>query len=97
LEKLRKFKKYCYDLQNLFDNGLDDVKSDLLKSALWKLNIKDKEIASYQYNKPYEWVHLASKSGDLNNWRDTVTQVRTCFLQISTNYTQPIYSKSTLV
>jgi len=97
LEKLRKFKKYCYDLQNLFDNGLDDVKSDSLKSALWKLNIKDKEIASYQYNKPYEWVHLASKSGDLNNWRDTVTQVRTCFLQISTNYTQPIYSKSTLV
>ena len=69
LEKLINFKEYCYDLQKLFDGGEDTVKSDLLKSALWKLNIKDKEIASYQYNKPYEWVHLASKSGDLNNWR----------------------------
>lgn len=69
LEKLRNFKEYCYDLQKLFDSGEDTVKSDLLKSALWKLNIKDKEIASYQYNKPYEWVHLASKSGDFDNWR----------------------------
>lgn len=69
LEKLRKFKKYCYDLQKLFDNGLDDVKADLLKSVLWKLYIKNKEIASYQYNKPFAWVHSASKKGDFNNWR----------------------------
>ena len=69
LENLQKFKNYCYTIQNLFDSGVDTVKSDLLKSTLWKLNIKNKEIVSYQYNKPYELIHLASKKGDFNNWR----------------------------
>ncbi len=97
LEKLRTLKEYCYDLPNMFTAGEELVKSDLLKSVLWKMSIQNKQIASVQYNLPFQRLAEASKSGDLNNWRDTVTQVRTCFLQISTNYTQPIYSKSTLV
>ena len=69
LEKLRNLKKYCYDLQKMFDNGDDDVKSDLLKSVLWKTSIQDREIASVQYNMPYKRLAEASKSDDIAIWR----------------------------
>jgi len=69
LEKLRNLKKYCYDLQKMFDGGDDDIKSDLLKSVLWKTYIQDSKIASVQYNMPYKRLAEASKSGDFDNWR----------------------------
>ncbi len=69
LELLEKFKERCYHLQNLFDEGNEEVKSDLLKSALWNLSIKDKEIASAQYKLPYQELANASKSNDIVTWR----------------------------
>ena len=69
LELLEKFKNRCYHLQNLFDEGNDDVKSDLLKSALWNLSIKDKKISSVQYKLPYQELANASKSNDFVTWR----------------------------
>lgn len=69
LELLEKFKNDCYHLQNLFDEGNDDVKSDLLKSALWNLSIRDKKIASSQYKLPYQELANVSKSDDINTWR----------------------------
>ncbi len=69
LEKLKTLKEYCYDLPNMFIEGEEPVKSDLLKSVLWKMSIQNKQIASVQYNLPYQRLAEASKSGDLNNWR----------------------------
>ena len=69
MEKPKNFKEYCYDLQKLFDGDLDDVKSDLLKSALWNLSIRDKQIASAQYKLPYQELAVASKSNDIDFWR----------------------------
>ena len=69
MELLEKFKNSCYRLQNLFDKGNDDVKSDLLKSALWNLSIKDKQIASAQHKLPYQELAVASKSNDIDFWR----------------------------
>ena len=69
LELLEKFKKHCYHLQNMFDEGNEEVKSDLLKSALWNLTIKDKKVATERYKLPYQLLNEASKSGDFNTWR----------------------------
>lgn len=69
LELLEKFKNRCYHLQNLFDEGNEDVKSDLLKSALWNLSIRDKQIASSQYKLPYQELAIASTSNDIDIWR----------------------------
>ena len=68
LELLEKFKNGCYRLQNLFDEGNEDVKSDLLKSVLWNLSIKDKEIVSVQYKLPYQELTTASKNNDIDTW-----------------------------
>ncbi len=69
LELLKTFKNGCYNLGFMFLNGDDDVRGDLLKSALWNANIKDAKIASYQYKKLYAIVHEADKSGDFETWR----------------------------
>lgn len=41
-----------------------DVKSDLLKSILWRTSIQNREIVSIQYNIPYKRLAEASKSGN---------------------------------
>lgn len=69
LEKLKTLKEYCYDLPNMFGEGEEPVKSDLLKSVLWKMSIQNKQIASVQYNMPFQRLAEASKSDDFDNWR----------------------------
>ena len=81
LELLEKFKNRCYHLQEVFDEGTNDIKSDLLKSALWNLSIKDKKIASSQFKIPYQELAKVSKSNDLSEWRCLLDEVRMYFGQ----------------
>ena len=71
----------CLHGRQFHGQGFDDVKSDLLKSALWNLSIKDKQIASSQYKLPYQELAIASKSNDFDTWRSAWNALGTFFSQ----------------
>lgn len=68
LEQLETFKDKCLSLGEVYKTGDHIVRKNLLKSALWNFSMLDGEIASIQYKKPYEYVDVASKSGDFSIW-----------------------------
>lgn len=65
LELLLNFKNRACSLAEMFEYGDDLVRADLLKSALWNLQIKEKKRASIQYKLPYEYLKNVSKTDDL--------------------------------
>lgn len=71
LELLENFKHQAVNIGEMFYYGDDEVRSDLLKSALWNCSIKDKEIVTTRYKKPYQFFDGVSKSTDLDIWRGT--------------------------
>jgi hypothetical protein len=77
LEQLETFKDECLSLGEVYENGDDIVRKDLLKSALWNFSMLDGKIASIQYKKPYEYVNVASKSGDFSIWLFIGEEART--------------------
>ena len=52
----------------MFKNGDSQVKSDLLKSVLSNCEIRDKEVVSTRYKKPFSYMKGVAKSTDFNTW-----------------------------
>ncbi len=69
LELLYEIKNRACSLKELFDCDDFQVKSDVLNSLLWKLEIESQKIASVQYKLPYEYLKDVSKSDDILGWR----------------------------
>ena len=68
LELLLDFKKRACSLGDMFNKGDEVVRADLLKSALWNLQIKNKKVALIQYKPPYEYVKNLNKTRNLKTW-----------------------------
>lgn len=68
LELLDKFKQQCFSLGEVYENGDNEVRKDLLNSALWNFSMLNGKIASVQYKLPYKYINEASKSGDFSIW-----------------------------
>ncbi|MBP9759306.1 recombinase family protein [Candidatus Dojkabacteria bacterium] len=68
LELLQNFKNEAISLKEVFSEGDDEVKQDLLKSALWNFSIKDQKIANIRYKKLYERLAKVSKNDKLDVW-----------------------------
>lgn len=77
LELLDKFKQQCFSLGEVYENGDNEVRKDLLNSALWNFSMLNGEIASVQYKLPYKYMNEASKSGDFSIWLFIGKEVRT--------------------
>lgn len=69
LELLEKFKHQAVNIGEMFYYGKDDVKADLLKSALWNCQIRDQKITATRYKKPFAFFDGVSKTTDLDIWR----------------------------
>lgn len=68
LELLNNFKSEAISLKNVFSEGDDQVKQDLLNSALWNFSVKDGKVAKIRYKRLYEKVAKVSKSDDFAKW-----------------------------
>ena len=79
MELLLEIKSRACNLKELFDCDDFQVKSDVLNSLLWKLEIESQKIASVQYKLPYEYLKDVSKSDDILGWRRAWDQVRTYY------------------
>lgn len=69
LEQLEEIKTQAVNLGEVFVNGDDEVRSDLLKAVLWNCELKDGEIVKTRYKKPFAYLEGLSKESDLNVWR----------------------------
>lgn len=69
LELVEDFKNKAVSLSEMFKDGDDEVRSDLLKGLLWNLKIKNGIIASVQYKKPFAYLQNLSKTDDIEVWR----------------------------
>ncbi len=69
LELAHQFKDQAVNLGDMFAKGDDEVRSELLKAALWNCEISDGKIVSTRYKKPFAFFEGLSKSSDLNMWR----------------------------
>lgn len=67
LELIEKFKNSAVSLQNLWNTKDELIRRDLLKSLLWNCKIKDREIASVQYKRPYEKLAEVAKNPNFDN------------------------------
>ena len=68
LELVKNWKNTVSDLETLFVEGDDLVKSDLLKSVLWNFSIKDKIIANHQYKLPFAYLEKMPKNAVFDDW-----------------------------
>jgi len=68
LELVKNWKNTASDLETLFVEGDDLVKSDLLKSVLWNFSIKDKIIANHQYKLPFAYLEKMPKNAVFDDW-----------------------------
>ena len=68
LELLQNFKNEAISLSKVFFEGDDEVKQDLLKSALWNFSIKDEKVANIRYKMLYERLGKMAKNANLNTW-----------------------------
>lgn len=68
LELLDSFKIEAISLSKVFEEGDDQVKQDLLNSALWNFSVKDKKVAKVRYKTLYQKLINASLSGDFTTW-----------------------------
>lgn len=55
-------------MKEVFYDGDDEVKRELLKSLCWNLTIKDRKVASVQYKMPWKLFENVSKSRDVSKW-----------------------------
>ena len=65
LELLKRFKDRVKSLWQLYEEGNNEVRKDILQSLLWNCEIKDKEIVSSRYKKPYNYMLKFQETNDL--------------------------------
>lgn len=82
LERLKKIKNQTFDLGEMYRYGNDEVRKDLLKSVLWNVKIKDKIIASKQYNLPYALFEKLGKNANIQEWLRVWNDVGTYFVNL---------------
>ena len=68
LELLESFKNQACQLEEMFENGDDEVRENLLKSVLWNLKIEKRNIASIQYKRPYAFLEKVAKNPKIETW-----------------------------
>lgn len=68
LELLQNFKTEAISLAKVFKEGDDQVKQDLLNSALWNFSVRDKKVAKVRYKTLYQKLINASISDDFATW-----------------------------
>lgn len=68
LELLNNFKTEAISLKKVFFEGDDEVKKDLLNSALWNFSVKDGKVANVRYKVLYEKLSETVKSADFATW-----------------------------
>ena len=81
LELVAKIKSEAYNMPEMFEDGDDIVRSDLLKSLLWNLKLEEGKVASVQYKMPWNFIQKLNKSDDIETWRCFLIDVRTFFEQ----------------
>lgn len=69
LERVRNIKNVAIKLSKVFEEGDDEVKSDLLKGLLWNVTIEKQEVASIRFKKPFSYLQNLSKTADFETWR----------------------------
>lgn len=69
LELVEKIKNQAIKLSEIYNEGDDEVKRDLLKSVLWNSTLKDGKIASTRLTKLWQPLKDLNKSNDLEIWR----------------------------
>lgn len=69
LELVSEIKNQAIRLSEIFDNGDDEVKRDLLKSVLWNCDFEDGKITSTRLTKLWKPLENLNKTDDLENWR----------------------------
>lgn len=69
LELLKNFKNEAVSLSIMFSEGDEEIKKDLLDSALWNFSIKDKKLASIRPKILYQKLLNMPKSANLADWR----------------------------
>lgn len=69
LEQLERIKYQAVHLGEMFADGDDEVRSDLLKSVLWNCTIEDKQIINTRYKKPFLYLEGLAKEPDIEVWR----------------------------
>jgi DNA invertase Pin-like site-specific DNA recombinase len=57
--------------------GDDEHKREVLEKVLWNLQVKDKNVQSYQFKGPFQIMAETPKNGDFIDWQDVVKDVRT--------------------
>lgn len=65
LELPKSFKDRVKSLWQLYEEGNNEVRKDILQSLLWNCEIKDKEIVSTRYKKPYNYMLKFQETSDL--------------------------------
>jgi site-specific DNA recombinase len=68
MELLHSFKDEAISLSDMFSEGDDEVRLDLLNSALWNFSIEDKKIALVRFKVMYEKLANCSKTNDFATW-----------------------------
>ncbi|PIZ64860.1 hypothetical protein COU87_00430 [Candidatus Roizmanbacteria bacterium CG10_big_fil_rev_8_21_14_0_10_39_12] len=80
LELVENIKSEAYNVTEMFNDGDDEVRSDLLKSLLWNLKVQNGKVASIQYKMPWNFIQKLNKSDDIETWRGTPSFDRLFFL-----------------
>ena len=78
---MEKVKTEACNFANMFYDGNDGVKSNLLKGLLWNVKIQNGVTASAKYKMPYEYLKDLNNSSDLAIWRCAFEKIRTDFAQ----------------
>ncbi|MBP6993843.1 recombinase family protein [Candidatus Woesebacteria bacterium] len=69
LELVKSFKMGLCNIAEIFHEGDDEVKEDLLKSVLWNSAIQDGKVTSVSYKLPYLYLKDLHKTDDISQWR----------------------------
>jgi site-specific DNA recombinase len=64
LEQLELLKERATTIQDMFIDGTEEVRADLLKSSLWNFSLKDGLITSYRFKTAWEELEKGAKSAD---------------------------------
>ncbi len=68
LELVKNFKEYCCSLKNMYSQGNNEVKEEILNSVCWNFSMSNGEIESIQYKKPFDMTAKLPKNADFSNW-----------------------------
>lgn len=69
LELLQQFKKYACTVEKMFEQGNDEVKSELLKSVLWNCKMENGKVVSTRYKMPFALIKNAPQTAEMSEWR----------------------------